>query len=56
MRLRRTRAKSARGEAVGAGILERICASMQCSIGDIVDYVPEASVKCKMSDAEEAWR
>ena len=35
-----TLAKMSRGEAVGAGILERICASMQCNIGDIVDYVP----------------
>lgn len=38
-----TLAKMSRGEAVGAGILERICASMQCNIGDIVDYVPDVN-------------
>ena len=31
-----------RCESVGANVLERICASMQCNIGDIVDYVPNA--------------
>ena len=38
-----TIAKMSRGESVGACILERICESMQCNIGDIVDYVPDAS-------------
>ena len=36
-----TIAKMSRGESVGASVLERICASMQCDIGDIVSYVPE---------------
>ena len=36
-----TVSKMSRGESVGAGVLERICASMQCNIGDIVDYVPQ---------------
>ena len=31
-----TVSKMSRGESVGAGVLERICASMQCDIGDIV--------------------
>lgn len=38
-----TLAKMSKGEPVGAGILERICESMQCNIGDIVDYVPNAN-------------
>ena len=38
-----TIAKMSRGESVGACVLERICKSMQCNIGDIVDYVPDAS-------------
>ena len=37
-----TLAKMSKGEPVGAGILERICESLQCNIGDIVDYVPDA--------------
>lgn len=36
-----TISKMSRGESVGANVLERICASMQCNIGDIVDYVPD---------------
>ena len=38
-----TIAKMSRGESVGASVLERICASMQCNIGDIVDYVPDVN-------------
>ena len=38
-----TVSKMSRGESVGAGDLERICASMQCNIGDIVDYVPDVN-------------
>ncbi len=37
-----TIAKMSRGESVGACVLERICESLQCNIGDIVDYVPDA--------------
>ena len=39
-----TIAKMSRGESVGASVLERICASMQCNIGDIVDYVPDVKL------------
>ena len=38
-----TISKMSRGEAIGANVLERICASMQCNIGDIVDYVPDVN-------------
>ena len=38
-----TIAKMSKGEPVGTSILERICESMQCNIGDIADYVPNAS-------------
>ena len=31
------------GEAIGANVLERICESLQCNIGDIVDYVPDVN-------------
>jgi DNA-binding Xre family transcriptional regulator len=31
-----------KGEPVGVGILDRICESMNCNIGDIVDHVPNA--------------
>ena len=34
-----TIAKMSKGEPVGTSILERICESMQCNIGDIADYV-----------------
>ena len=37
-----TLSKMSRGESVGANVLERICESLQCNIGDIVDYVPDA--------------
>ena len=36
-----TIAKMSRGESVGASVLERISESLQCNIGDIVDYVPK---------------
>lgn len=35
-----TLARMSKGESVGANVLERICATMKCNIGDIVDYVP----------------
>lgn len=25
----------------GANVLERICETMQCNVGDVMDYVPE---------------
>jgi len=37
-----TLAKMSKGNPVGMPILERICRTLQCNIGDIVDYVPEA--------------
>ena len=36
-----TFAKMSKGEPVGVGILDRICESMNCNIGDIVDHVPD---------------
>jgi len=36
---------------VGANVLERICASMKCNIGDIVDYVPDGA-NAKTEDVE----
>lgn len=38
-----TIAKMSKGEPVGTSILERICESMQCNIGDIADYVPDVN-------------
>lgn len=37
-----TLAKMSRGEAIGANVLERICETMQCNVGDVMDYVPDA--------------
>ncbi len=42
-----TISKMSRGESVGANVLERICESLQCDIGDIVSYVPEPSASPK---------
>lgn len=36
-----TLAKMSKGDPVGTTILERICRTLQCNIGDIVDYVPD---------------
>ena len=36
-----TMAKMGRGEAVSMDVLGRICAELECNIGDIVDYVNE---------------
>ena len=35
-----TLAKMSKGETIGANVLERICETMQCNVGDIMDYVP----------------
>ena len=48
-----TIAKMSKGEPVGTSILERICESMQCNIGDIADYVPNAKVKPKRKAENE---
>ena len=45
-----TFAKMSKGEPVGVGILDRICESMNCNIGDIVDHVPYVSVQSNASD------
>ena len=50
-----TISKMSRGESVGANVLERICESLQCNIGDIVDYVPKsaaADAKVRRTDGE----
>ena len=36
-----TLAKLSKGEAVGAPTLEKICRTLRCNVGDIVDYVPD---------------
>ena len=36
-----TLAKMTKGEAIGANVLERICETMQCDVGDIMSYVPD---------------
>lgn len=36
-----TIAKMGRGESVSMDVLGRICAEMDCNIGDIVDYVKD---------------
>ena len=36
-----TLAKMSKGEAVATTILEKICGTLHCYIGDIVDYVPD---------------
>ena len=36
-----TFAKMSKGEAVATPILEKICGTLKCDIGDIVSYVPE---------------
>ena len=36
-----TLAKMSKGEAVATPILEKICETLHCNIGDIVDYVPD---------------
>ena len=49
-----TIAKMSRGESVGASVLERICESLQCNIGDIVDYVPNESESGQIAEAKRA--
>lgn len=40
-----TLAKLSKGEDVGTPTLEKICRVLQCNIGDIMDYVPDAEAK-----------
>ena len=42
-----TLAKLSKGEDVNTSILVKICNAMQCTIGDIADFVPEATNKQK---------
>ncbi len=43
-----TLAKMTKGEAIGANVVERICETMQCDVGDIMSYVPD-----EPADAQE---
>ncbi len=36
-----TLAKLSKNEPVALSVLERICRTLQCQIGDIVEYVPD---------------
>lgn len=47
-----TISKMSRGESVGANVVERICESLQCYIGDIVSYVPEPPTSPKGKAAQ----
>lgn len=38
-----TISKMSKGAGIGSGVLERICAALDCNVGDIVDYVPESA-------------
>lgn len=51
-----TFAKMSKGEPVGVGILDRICESLQCNIGDIVDHVPSESESGQIAKAKRARR
>ncbi len=51
-----TFAKMSKGEPVGVGILDRICESLQCNIGDIVDHVPNESESGQIAEAKRARR
>lgn len=53
-----TFAKMSKGEPVGVGILDRICESMHCNIGDIVDHVPNEPESGQIAKAKRArrWR
>ena len=44
-----TLAKMTKGEAVGAAVLEKICSTLKCDIGDIMDYVPDDDAKKGMA-------
>ena len=51
-----TIAKMSRGESVGASVLERICESLQCNVGDVMDYVPNESASGQVSEAKRKRR
>ena len=39
-----TLAKMSKGEAIGANVLARICETLNCNVGDVMDYVPNSAV------------
>ena len=41
-----------KGEAVATPILEKICSTLNCDIGDIVSYVPEPPTSPKGKAAQ----
>ena len=47
-----TLAKMSKGEAVATPILEKICSTLNCDIGDIVSYVPEPPTSPKVKTAQ----
>ena len=47
-----TLAKMSKGEAVATPILEKICSTLNCDIGDIVSYVPEPPTSPKGKAAQ----
>ena len=49
-----TLAKMSKGEAIGANVLERICETMQCNVGDVMDYVPNESASGQIAEAKRA--
>ena len=51
-----TLAKISKGEAIGANVLERICETMQCNVGDVMDYVPNESASGQVAEAKRARR
>ena len=51
-----TIAKMSRGESVGASVLERICESLQCNVGDVMDYVPNESASGQVAEAKRKRR
>ena len=38
---------TAKGETIGANVLERICAAMQCDVGDVMTYVSDSTKMSK---------
>ena len=51
-----TLAKISKGEAIGANVLERICETMQCNVGDVMDYVPNESASGQIAEAKRVRR
>lgn len=51
-----TLAKMSKGEAIGANVLERICETMQCNVGDVMDYVPNESASGQVAEAKRVRR